>query len=77
MLLYAFLFLLGILFNIYLQLHMYAKKILAHHIEKSDVLLLVRYSFLAHQIEKSDALPCVRNLLSYTTYLARGPCLVT
>ena len=29
--------------------------------------------FLAHQIENSDVLPCVRNLLSYTSYLTRGP----
>ena len=59
MLQYEFLFLSGILFTIYLQLQMYAKNI------------------LAHQIEKSNVLPCVRNPLSYTTYLAQGPRLVT
>ena len=33
--------------------------------------------FFAHQIEKSDILPCVRNVLSYTSYLTQGPRLVT
>ena len=33
--------------------------------------------FLAQQTEKFNVLPCVRNLLSYTSYLKGGPQLVT
>ena len=37
----------------------------------------IKYILLASQIEKSDVLPCVRNLLSYTSNLTQGLCLVT
>ena len=32
---------------------------------------------LAHQIVKADVLTCVRNLLSYTSYLTQGTRIVT